>query len=646
MLIKLLLENDDTVIRLPVIVGFGGVNAAGRSSFHHAYRRIVLESLDSQSRDETVLGLAVAMNLVRSHAHGFCHHDGHNLSAAQVVQQFTPQVLDSTLIRRLEPQHFNPDQVPWQQRIALHANDDHAFSFTTAAADLPEPLPPGWTVEPIADDRVRVTAGATADFKIDSHRSMPAQAAGQLPTGFDPGSLYGSRFHPRGLQMAVVGASDAIQSVGIDWTEISAAVSPDDIGVYAGSSMSQLDECGNGGMMQARLKGGRVTSRQCALGMPTMPADFINAYVLGSVGTTGNTAGACATFLYNLRIAVADLQAGRCRVAIVGNSEAPLTPEVFDGYGAMGALATDTNLRKLDGSAQPDYRRASRPFGENCGFVLAESAQFVVLFDDALAMELGAEVYGAVTDVFVNADGVKRSISAPGPGNYVTLAKAVAAAHSLLGETALRHRSFVSAHGSSTPLNRETESRVFDLVARAFDIRDWPLTAVKAYVGHSLGPASGDQLTNALGIFRYGIVPGIKTIDAVAQDVYAERMRISTTDFKMAANSMDIGFINTKGFGGNNATATVLAPHIVQAMLEKRYGSAVMRDYQGRRDTTLARASEYDARCLHGPMPAIYRFGEAMVDEDQIQMDPQSLRLPGYANPIDLRLPNCYADML
>ena len=36
--------------RLPVIVGFGGYNAAGRSSFHHGFRRIVQESLDAASR--------------------------------------------------------------------------------------------------------------------------------------------------------------------------------------------------------------------------------------------------------------------------------------------------------------------------------------------------------------------------------------------------------------------------------------------------------------------------------------------------------------------------------------------------------------------------------------------------------------------
>ena len=49
---------------LPVIVGFGGFNASGRSSFHHGYRRTVLESLDKDKQDKTLLGLACMMKLV------------------------------------------------------------------------------------------------------------------------------------------------------------------------------------------------------------------------------------------------------------------------------------------------------------------------------------------------------------------------------------------------------------------------------------------------------------------------------------------------------------------------------------------------------------------------------------------------------
>ena len=62
-------------------------------------------------------------------------------------------------------------------------------------------------------------------------------------------------------------------------------------------------------MMQSALMGKRVTSKQLPLGLCEMPADFINAYVLGSLGATGATIGACATFLYNLRQGVEDIRA-------------------------------------------------------------------------------------------------------------------------------------------------------------------------------------------------------------------------------------------------------------------------------------------------------------------------------------------------
>ncbi|MFM8353361.1 MAG: beta-ketoacyl synthase, partial [Gammaproteobacteria bacterium] len=49
--------------RLPVIVGFGGINAAGRASFDHAYHRLVIETLNTPTQDATYRNLATLMNL-------------------------------------------------------------------------------------------------------------------------------------------------------------------------------------------------------------------------------------------------------------------------------------------------------------------------------------------------------------------------------------------------------------------------------------------------------------------------------------------------------------------------------------------------------------------------------------------------------
>ena len=585
--------------RLPVIVGFGGYNAAGRSSFHHGFRRIVQESLDAASRQETLAGLAVMMKLVQVVDGQFRSHADQPLTPAEIEARYGAEILAGTLVRRIDKRHLDVDAAHWQKNLTVNG-----AQFTTLRKHLPEPLPASWMIEALDEQQVRVTLNDSCEFKVDSYRALPVKSAGQLPSGFEPGELYHSHFHPRGLQLAVTGATDALRSTGIDWRTIQDRVQPDEVAVFAGSIMSQLDEYGFGGMLQSRLKGGRVTAKQCPLGLNTMPADFINAYVLGSVGTTGSVTGACATFLYNLQKATEQIASGKARVALVGNAEAPITPEIIDGYGAMGALATEEGLRKIEGREEVDFQRASRPFGDNCGFTLSESCQFLVLMDDALALELGADIHGAVPDVFINADGFKKSISAPGPGNYLTLAKAVASAVQLVGLDAVRQRSFVHAHGSSTPANRVTESELLDRVAAAFGIEQWPITAVKAFLGHSLATASGDQVIAALGTFRHGLLPGLKTIDRVADDVHRQHLSLETRD--RAVEGVEVCFINSKGFGGNNATGVLLAPQVVERMLRKRHGEAAFSAWQAKREATRAAAATYDQQALRGQFDILY----------------------------------------
>ncbi len=629
--------------RLPVIVGFGGYNAAGRSSFHHGFRRTVLESMESTARQETLAGLAVMMKLVKVVDGQHQDVDGNPLDLAAIEQRFEQQIRQSTLIRRIELQYLDVDAAHCHKSLTVSAAGS-PVTFTTLRKQLPEPLPANWSVEDLDGGEVRVTLHDSCEFKVDSYRALPVKSAGQLPTGFEPSELYNSRFHPRGLQMSVVAATDAVRSTGLDWQTICNAVQPDEIAVFSSSIMSQLDENGFGGLLQSRLRGHRVSAKQLPLGFNSMPTDFINAYVLGSVGMTGSVTGACATFLYNLQKGIDVITTGQARVAIVGNAEAPITSEIIEGYAAMGALATEEGLRHIEGREDVDFRRASRPFGDNCGFSLAESAQYVILMDDELALELGADIHGSVPDVFINADGFKKSISAPGPGNYLTMAKAVAAAAQIVGENSVRQHSFVHAHGSSTPANRVTESEILDRVATAFGIESWPIAAVKAFVGHSLATASADQLISALGTFRYGVIPGIKTVDKFADDVFKDHIALSNTDVRR--DDLEVCFINSKGFGGNNATGVLLSPAVTEKMLRKRHGDAAFADYQARREATRAAARQYDEAALQGRFDIIYNFGNDMIDEQAIEISDQGIQVPGFSQTIAYKKDERFRDMI
>ena len=610
---------------LPVIVGFGGINPAGRVSFDHAYRRTVIDAIDRGAAAETYASLAGLMNV-----------DGD--PADESVRQ---HILDNTLIRRIDC--FDPERIQWQRSARLAPANAGAVTFTLAARDVPAEIPPGWSLQQHDDGRVEVTA-ERLDVLIPDMRTSKVTSAGQVPRGFEPAKLYPSRNHPRGLQLNVYGASDAVQSMGIPWDELKKHVRPDAFAAYSGSAMGQLDNCSNGGMMQAPMMGKRPTAKQAALGLPEMPVDFVNAYVIGSLGQTAGVIGACATFLYNLKAAVDEIRAGRCRVAVVGGAEAPIVPEVVEAYRTMGALAEDDALMALDGANAVDNRRACRPFANNCGFTLAEAAVYVVVTDDALALELGADIHAAVGDVFVNADGFKKSIPGPGIGNYVTVAKAMACARAILGEDAVRHRSYVHAHGTGTPQNRVTESHILNEMAKTFGIEGWTVAAVKAYVGHTLAPASGDQTSSALGTWRYGWIPGIATIDGPADDVHHSNLRIAPDHLEVDPASLDMAFINSKGFGGNNATGLMLSPHVARDMLKARHGMQAMRRHARLNDAVHRNALDYDAAASRGDAETIYQYGKGVLDGDDLTLSPAEIGVPGYDQAISLALKNPFSD--
>ncbi|WP_105216027.1 MULTISPECIES: beta-ketoacyl synthase [unclassified Pseudoalteromonas] len=626
---------------LPVIVAMGGINAAGRTSFNQGFRRVVLDALPLAQRQETLLGLASLMNLVSDEQGQLLSKDGVAITADNVEAQLGEQILAGTLIRRIEERFFDVDATHSHQKLVAQASAP--ISFTTRKRQLPEPIPSNWQVTELEKGQVEVTICGDFEVKLDSYRDNPIKAAGQLPTGFDPSQMYNSRYQPRGLQATIFAASDAIHASGLDWQKVMNSVEPDQIGTYSASVAGQVNSEGLGGLFKARLQGDRVSTKQLALGLNTMSTDFINAYVTGNVGTTFTTSGACATFLYNLRAAVHDIKAGRTRVAIVASSECAIEPEIIEGFGNMGALANDDNLKKLDGSDEVDYRRTSRPFGENCGFTIGEGAQVTILMDDALALELGADILGSVPDVFVNADGFKKSITAPGPGNYITMAKAVALAQAIVGDEAISERSFILAHGSSTPQNRVTESAIYDRIATAYDINNWPVVAPKAFVGHTIAPASGDQLAFALGVFSDNIMPGVTTIDKVADDVFNARLNISLEHYQCAPQ--DVAFINSKGFGGNNATAPVLSPSVTKRMLAARHGDAAIAEHEVAFKDTAAQQQVYFEQAQRGEFSLIYRFGEGLIDENAISFDTEQMQIPGFDKPVRLDIANPYSDM-
>ena len=594
---------------------------------HHAYRRLLIDHLPADKQASTYEALAGLMGI----------------EDASTSESSRAHMRDHTLIRRIE--YFDPSYYDCHRHMRLRPQGGDSVKFTTRQRLLPREIPDNWTVRTLSKDRVEIEVTGDLVSLIPDRQPLGVSAAGQLPTGFNAADHYQSRNHPKGLQLAVFGASDALNSLGLDMRAVHRKIRPDQTAVFAGSCMSQLDAEGNGGLLQAPLLGKRTSAKQLTLGLVDMPGAFVNAYVLGSVGLTGACVGACATYLFNLQQAVQAIREGRCRFAIAGGSEAPLTPHVMEGYRVMGAIGSDEDLKTLDGGVdEPDFSRACRPFSENVGFTLSEACVFAILMDDELALELGLPLHGAVPGIYCNADGFKHSIPGPGVGNYLTVAKAMSLARSMLGEESLRTRSYMHAHGTGTPQNRVTESHILSRLAGAYGIASWPVAAVKSMLGHTLACASGDQLIASLGTWEDGWIPGIPSIRDIADDVHQANLRFAIDPIEVGAQGMDMAFVNSKGFGGNNATALVLAPHIASELLRHKHGNKAMLAHKRKMETTLQAREDYDRSACKGNFRTIYKFGEDVIKGEDLRLSDEHIELPGFENRVALHDENPFKE--
>ena len=537
---------------IPVIVSYGGVNAAGRSVFDFAHKRMTYEKQSQENKNETISSLSQL--------------------TSEISEDFN---LKNSLIREIDSKFF----------------EEHCLR----------------------------------------NPDLPSKAGGQLPTNFNPAKTYKSRQHPRSLAMSVFAASDALKGIGIDWQNIVQKVSPEKISCVSGCAISTGDKFGMGGLFQANLVGSRTSSKHLAFSLGEMSADFVHAYVLGSMGATGNYMGACATFQYNLKIGIEQIKSGDSKICFVGASESGLIPEVYEGFSATTGLAEEKNSLNLQKKLQENsdyvnYEKICRPFGDNVGMSLGESAQFLVLMDENLAIELGCNIYGAALSSHVNADGFKKSISGPGIGNYITVGKTLNDIRNSFGDDGLNSM-FVHAHGTGTPQNRVTESHILSELCNVFNINNLPVTGIKSYLGHSLAAAGGDQIISSIGTFNDKYIPGIKTIPEVADNVYKKNLNFLLEDIEL---DRDIDFVlaNAKGFGGNNGTALIASKRKIEEILKNKYGEKKILAYKKKNETIKHNLEDFKSEVLGLPPESIYNFGNGVVDgESDIRFTKNKLKI-------------------
>ncbi|KPU02364.1 hypothetical protein AN697_23215 [Enterobacter cloacae subsp. cloacae] len=177
------------MVKLPVITAFGGYGPAGRSSSHHTFRRMVIESLSEEERQQTLLSLAILMGLLKYDEGGYCDISGKRFTPDQAAATIKNEALEGSLIRKITDDYFDVDAIVSHAKLNM-ASDENGFSFNISSRQLPQPLPQGWHAEELTDQRVRITVRGDMDCRIETLLRTEVQAAGLLPQGFRPGDYY------------------------------------------------------------------------------------------------------------------------------------------------------------------------------------------------------------------------------------------------------------------------------------------------------------------------------------------------------------------------------------------------------------------------------------------------------------------------
>ena len=551
---------------IPCLVGFGGLTPAGRGSHNLSYSRMIYDLESDQNKFNYLKSVLTLCGLIDETTEA--------TEIEQLILSKENEVLENTLMRKLDYEFFR--------------NTFWSYDY-----------------------------------------EMPANACGQLPFRLDPVTHYASRQHPKALGMSIVGFTDAMSDAGFDLRKEIDTYGRDKVGCFAGCAVMNMDRYSGDGLFASYPMGKRASSKHISFTLPEMTADFINAYVTGSLGITGHFIGACATSLYNLNAGVELIKSGKSELVIVGAAEAILGPPAYIGFNAMGAMATDermTNLQQLLGEGDVlDYTKFCRPFGDNMGMVCGESAGFAILMSDRLALEVGANIRGCFLNVNINADGNKKSISGPGAGNYFSVGKTFKDIETVFGSKTLQEKSCFLAHGTGTPLNRITESHIISTFAQEFGIENLPVTSVKSKLGHTIGTAGMDQIWCGLGALESQKLTGICTIPKLADDVFKDNLDFFLEN-KEFNSQKDIAFLNSKGFGGNNATSALISSKLTEELLQRRFTDKELKAWKKKREATLKLREKNFELAVNSDIEPIYEFDKDVLNLADLKISKRNIK--------------------
>jgi 3-oxoacyl-[acyl-carrier-protein] synthase II len=338
----------------------------------------------------------------------------------------------------------------------------------------------------------------------------------------------------RFLHLGLAAAAQAWQDAGLDSDQ--ADYDRDRVAVIVGSAF--------GGVDLLEQEQARMARRQTPAASPFLIPGLVINQAAGQIaqhlrlyGPSLAPANACASGGHSIILGAMFLRSGSADLAICGASEGAFTPPIVNGFATMKALLP----RKPGDRSEDNPGAASRPFSaDRAGFVLAEGAGMVVLATESAIRRLGLKVQAELAGWALNSDGHHLTMPCQERiGACVRLALKHADVRSS------EDVSYYNAHGTSTTLNDQVETRVLkDVFGEvAYQL---PISSVKGALGHALGAASAIEAAVCIRAIRDQLIP--PTINHIPDpeldlDYVPNQARMARLDTVMSASF---------GFGGTN----------------------------------------------------------------------------------------------
>ncbi|KKK21819.1 hypothetical protein ARAM_004342 [Aspergillus rambellii] len=425
--------------------------------------------------------------------------------------------------------------------------------------------------DPSSTCQVQLRHGAT--IRVPKSSMAGPGVAGQLPMGWSP-DKYGipaeivQQVDPVTLVLLCC-VAETFYSAGItDPMEIFEHIHLSELGNFIGSSM--------GGVVNTRALYHDVSLDQDVPSdalqetyLNTAPA-WVNMLLLGAAGPIKTPVGACATALESIDSALESIQAGHTKICLVGGYD-DLQPEESVGFARMKATASVPN-EQARGRLPTEMSRPTA--ASRAGFVESQGCGVQLLCRGDVALAMGLPIYGIVAGSGMAADGVSRSVPAPGHG-ILTFARENSKSSPAPLRAALARwglgiddLTVASLHATSTPANDKNEPAVIQSeMAHLGRTPGRPLWAIcqKSVTGHPKAPAAAWMLNGCLQVLDSGLVPGNRNADDIEPELRAfDHLCFPTRPVQTAG--VRAFLLNSCGFGQKEAQVVGVHPRYFFAL--------------------------------------------------------------------------------